>query len=75
MLPSSDVMRLCVFERDTVTLIQDQYSRRRGRPKNTGGPQVYNLAVRLAGSVHSLERIGSLSPEVWRRKVRSILAN
>ena len=43
------------------------------RPKNTWGPQVYNLAVRVTGSVHSPERIGSLSPEVWRHKIRSFL--
>ena len=41
LLSSLDVMRVYVLVKDTVILMQNKYSRRRG-----WGPQVYNLAVR-----------------------------
>ena len=63
-----------MFEADSLILLQHKQCRRRGRPKNTWGPQVYNMAIRVANNVDSLESIGSLSPKVWRRKVDQFLS-
>ena len=61
-----------MFEADSLILLQQsrhKQCRRRGRPRNTWGPQVYNMAIRVASNVDSLESMGLFSPKVWRRKV------
>ena len=68
-LPPTDARRTCMCEADSLTLLQHTQCRRRGSPRNTWGPQVYNMAIRVANNVDSLESIGSLSPKVWQHKV------
>ena len=62
-LPSSDVMRTCVFEEGSFQLQGHAKPRCRGRPKQVWTSQVYQLAVQVA--------LWSSPPNVWRQRAQS----
>ena len=65
-LPSSDVMRTCVFEEGSF-----QLQGHAKRPKQVWTSQVYQLAVQVAGDFEELTRLWSSPPNVWRQRAQS----
>ena len=71
LLPSTDVMRTCVFEEGSFSLKGHHKPRCRGRPKQVWASQVYQLAVQAAGSVEGLANLWSSPPIAWRHRIRA----
>ena len=52
----NDVVRKSVFKEGSIELIDVPYKRRRGRPRQSWGPIIYNACLETAGDIDKLQR-------------------
>ena len=66
-----DIMKTCVFRKDTWELLQPNGCGRRGRPKQRWSTEVFKLIVQMAGET-ALDRFWDLPAPFWKGRISDI---